>query len=122
MQFLNTVIIICRNCYILFSSLSSSDDNDLKRYNTAERVYTCVGPEFGEHGGKIALIVTALYRLTTSAKRFRTILADFLCTVDFTPSRYDRDVWMRLQDDLSGYSYICTHVDDFKVLCTNPEM
>jgi len=102
--------------------LTGDVGNAFIQANTAERVYTRVGPEFGEHDGKIALIVKALYGLTTSAERFRTLLADFLRTIGFIPSRYDRDVWMRLRDDLSGYSYICTHVDDFKVVCTNPEM
>ena len=46
--------------------------------NTAKKVYTCVGPKFGEHPGQIALIVKALYGLTTSAEKFCTMLADFL--------------------------------------------
>jgi hypothetical protein len=87
---------------------------------TNERVYTRVGNEFGEHAGKIALIVRALYGLTTSAERFHTLLADFLRTLGFTPSRFDRDVWMRLRDDETGYDYICTHVDDFKVVAKEP--
>ena len=87
---------------------------------TNEKVYTRVGNEFGEHAGKIALIVKALYGLTTSAERFHTLLADFLRTMDFIPTRFDRDVWMRLRDDESGYDYICTHVDDFKVVAKDP--
>ena len=89
---------------------------------TNEKVFTRVGDEFGEHSGKIALIVKALYGLTTSAERFHTLLADFLRTLKFTPSRFDRDVWMRLRDDETGYDYICTHVDDFKVVAKEPEM
>ena len=88
--------------------------------NTSEKVFTRVGPEFGEHDGKIAFIVRALYGLTTSAERFHTLLADFLRTLGFIPTRFDRDVWMRLRDDESGYDYICTHVDDFKVVAKQP--
>ena len=88
--------------------------------NTQEKVYTRVGDEFGEHAGKIAFIVRALYGLTTSAERFHTLLADFLRTLGFIPTRFDRDVWMRLREDESGYDYICTHVDDFKVVAKEP--
>ena len=45
--------------------------------NTKEKVYTHVGKEFGEHVGKIALIIKVLYRLTTSAERLSSLLADF---------------------------------------------
>ena len=87
---------------------------------TNEKVYTRVGNEFGEHAGKIALIVKALYGLTTSAERFHTLFADFIRSIGFTPTRFDRDVWMRLRDDKTGYDYICTHVDDFKVVAKDP--
>ncbi len=90
--------------------------------HTREKVYSYTGPEFGEHAGKIALIVRALYGLTTSAERFHKLFADFLRSVGFTPTRFDRDVWMRMRDDQSGYDYICTHVDDFKVIGKNPMM
>ena len=53
--------------------------------NTKEKVYTHVGKEFGKHAGKIALIIKALYRLTTSAERFRLLLADFLQECGFNP-------------------------------------
>ena len=29
---------------------------------------------------------------------------------------------MRLPEDRDGYAYICTYVDDFKVINTNPKM
>jgi hypothetical protein len=29
---------------------------------------------------------------------------------------------MRMRDDLTGYDYICTHVDDFKGVAKNPTM
>ena len=43
------------------------------------------------------------------------MLADFLRTLDFVPSRFDRDVCMRLRDDKTGYDYICTRVSGFKI-------
>ena len=89
---------------------------------TLEKVYTRVGPEFSEHAeeGSIAYIVRALYGLTTSAERFHTLLADFLRAQGFTPTRFDRDVWMRLREAQDGYDYICTHVDDFKIVAKEP--
>ena len=84
--------------------------------NTKEKIYTRCGPEFGEHQHSIAVIVRALYGLTTSAERFRTMLADFLRIIGFKPTRFDRDVWMRMRDSGDGYDYICTHVNDFKVV------
>ena len=44
--------------------------------NTNEKIFTRVGSEFGDRAGSIALIVRALYGLTTSAERFHTLLAD----------------------------------------------
>ena len=66
------------------------------------------------------MIVRALYGLTISAERFRTILADFLRTLGFTPSRYDRNIWIRLRNNKTEYDYICTCVDDFKLVVKNP--
>ena len=36
--------------------------------------------------------------------------------LEFNPSRYDHDVWMRLRDEKDGYDYIFIHVDDFKIV------
>jgi Reverse transcriptase (RNA-dependent DNA polymerase). len=69
----------------------------------------------------IAIIVHALYGLTTSAEHYRTLFADFLRGLGFVPTRYDRDVWMRLRESGDGYDYICTHVDDFKIVAKDPE-
>lgn len=88
---------------------------------TQEKIYTRCGTEFGDKAGCIALIVRALYGLTTSAERFRTLLADYLRSIGFVPTRYDRDVWMRLRESNDGYDYICTHVDDFKIVARDPE-
>ena len=66
-------------------------------------------------------IIRALYGLTTSAERFHTLFADFLCSIGFIPTHFDRDVWMHLRDDSSGYDYICTHVDDFKIVAKDAD-
>ena len=79
-------------------------------------MYTCCGPEFGKHHHSIVVSVRALYGLTTSAKRFKTILADFLRVIRFKPNHLDRDVWMIIRDTENGHDYICTHVNDLKLL------
>ena len=84
--------------------------------HTKEKIFTRCGPEFDDRENSIVVIVRALYGLNTSNERFRTMLVVFLRTLGFVPSRYDRDVWMRLRDDKSSYGYIHTHVDDFKVV------
>ena len=85
-------------------------------------MYIRVGPEFREYDGQIAFIVKALYCLNTIAEQFCTMLADFLRTLGFKPSRYDQDVLIRLNKDKNGYAYICTHVDNFKVMDIYPEI
>ena len=47
----------------------------------------------------------------------RAHFADFLRSLGFSATRYDRDVWMREREEEDGYDYIlCTHVDYFKIV------
>ena len=39
----------------------------------------------------------------------------------FCSACYDHDVWMRMREDRTGYDYICTHVDDFKIVAHDPD-
>ena len=87
---------------------------------TSEKCFTRCGPEFGPREGCVAIIVRALYGLTTSAERWQSHFADFLRNIGFVPTQYDKDVWMRDRGDSTGYNYICTHVDDFKVIAKDP--
>jgi len=95
--------------------------NDFIQAKTKEKIYTRCGSAFGSREGCVAIIVRALYGLTTSAERWQTLFADFLRSLQFVMTKYDRDVWMRLHDTGSGYEYICTHVDDFKIVAANPD-
>ncbi len=47
--------------------------------------------------------------------------ANFLWQEGFFPTQYDHDVWMQLHEMKDGYDYICTHVDDFKIVAKEPE-
>ena len=86
-----------------------------------EKIYSVAGPEFGERQDSVCLFVKALYGLRSSSRAFRAHFADFLRQMGFVPTRYDRDVWMRLREERDGYDYICTHVDDFKIVARLPE-
>lgn len=86
-----------------------------------EKVYAFCGPEFGDRQGCKVIFRKALYGLRSSGRAFRAHFADYLRSMGFTAVRYDRDVWMRLRDDDTGYDYICTHVDDFKIIAKDPQ-
>ena len=71
--------------------LTGNIGNAFIQAHTKEKIYTRCGPEFGNRQNSIAVIVRVLYGLTTSAERFRKMIAYFLRTLGFAPSRYDRD-------------------------------
>ena len=96
--------------------LCSDIDNAYIKTNANGNIYTRVWPEFGDRPYSMPIITRDLYGLIASAEQFRTLLDNFLCSLSFSPSRYNRDMWMELNDDKDGYDYICTHVDDFKII------
>jgi hypothetical protein len=67
------------------------------------------------------LFAKAIYGLRSSSCSFRATFANFLWQKGFFPMQYDRDVWMQLREMKDGYKYICTHVDDFKIVAKEPE-
>ena len=85
-----------------------------------EKVYSVAGSNFGEREGSILIIKKALYGLKSSSRAFRLFFAEYLRHCGFQPTKYDRDVWIRLRESKDGYDYICTHVDDFKIVAKNP--
>ena len=86
-----------------------------------EKVYARAGIEFGDQEGCIIIMRKALYELESSARAFWIFLADHLCGLGFKPTRYDRNVWIRLRNEEDRYDHMCTHVDDFKVIAKDPE-
>ena len=85
-----------------------------------EKVYSTAGQEFGQREGSVLVIKKALYGLRSSSRAFRQYFAEYIRGLGFKPVRFDRDVWMRLRDTKDGYDYLCTHVDDFKIVAKNP--
>jgi hypothetical protein len=62
------------------------------------------------------LFAKAIYGLRSSSRAFLATFANFLWQEGFFPMRYDCDVWMQLCEMKDSYDYICTHVDDFKIM------
>ena len=85
-----------------------------------EKVYSRAGLEFGDRHDSIMVLMKALYGLQSSSRAFCGHFADFLHSMGFHSARYDRDVWMWMREDKTGYDYICTHVDGFKIVARNP--
>eukprot|EP00957_Ditylum_brightwellii_P146402 11147223-Ditylum_brightwellii.AAC.1 len=91
-------------------------DNAFANAYTTERMYAIAGLEFGEKlRGKIIVIRKALYILATSCARFHDHLSDTLRSMDFLPTRFDRDIWRRFNKETKTYEYLCTHVNDFYI-------
>ena len=94
----------------------------LNAYITApikEKVWTVLGPEFGQDAGKSAIIVRALYGLKSAGAAFRAHLASFMRQMGYTSCKADPDLWLKAEtrpdDNVRYYSYILCYVDD--ILC-----
>ena len=90
---------------------------------TSHKVYVrAAGPEFGEREGQMILIKKALYGLSASGADWHRHFSATLRSFGFEPTRFDKDVWIRLAKDCDHYEYICTHVDDFMIASKQPEL
>jgi hypothetical protein len=86
-----------------------------------EKVWTVLGPEFGDDAGKRALIVRALYYLKSAGAAFRNHLDECMKHLGWHPCRADRDLWMKAEtrpdDGVLYWAYILIYVDD--ILCVH---
>jgi hypothetical protein len=84
-----------------------------------EKVWTVLGPEFGDDAGNRALIVRALYGLKSDGAAFRNNLAECMKHLGWHPCRADRDLWMKAEtrpdDGVLYWDYILIYVDE--ILC-----
>jgi hypothetical protein len=62
-----------------------------------EKVWTVLGPEYGDDSGKRALIVRALYGLKSAGAAFSNQLAECMNHLRWNPCRADRDIWMKAE-------------------------
>ena len=95
----------------------------LNAYITApvtEKIWTTLGPEFGQDAGRKALIVRALYGLKSAGAAFRAHLAEGMRQLGYESCLADPDLWMKAEvrpdDGFKYYSYILCYVDDILVI------
>jgi len=81
-----------------------------------EKIWTTLGPEFGDDQGKKALIVRALYGLKSAGASFNRHISDCMRQMGYEPCKADPDLWMkpvvRPEDGVKYYAYILLYVDD----------
>jgi hypothetical protein len=78
-----------------------------------EKLWTVLGPEFGDDNGKRALIVRDLYGLKYTGAEFRNRLAECMKHLGWNPCRADRDLWMKAEtrpdDGMLYWAYLRRH-------------
>ena len=99
----------------------------LNAYITApitEKIWTKLGPEFGDDCGKTAIIVRALYGLKSAGAAFRAHLSRCMRDLGYESCRADHDLWLKPKTNAAGfeyYSYILCYVDDILVIDEDPK-
>ena len=79
---------------------------------TKEKIWTSLGPEFGEDAGR-AQVIKSLYGLITSAHAWYEIFTSAIRDFGFRPSKIMPCLWYKLAKDGKSYDYLSHHVDDF---------
>ena len=67
--------------------------NDFLTALCSESIHMTLGSDFGEDQGKTAVIVRALYGLTSAGANFRNHLADCMCHLGYHSCLADLDLW-----------------------------
>ncbi len=98
----------------------------LNAYITApimEKVWTVLGPEFGNDAGESAIIVRTLHGLKSAGAAFCVHLASFMCQMGYTSCKAYPDLWYKAEtrpaDNFRYHAYILCYVDD--ILCIHHE-
>jgi hypothetical protein len=125
-----TYAVVSRESVCIALTLAALNDLDVKMADIenayllapiTEKVWTVLGPEFGDDAGKRALIVRALYGLKSAGAAFRNHLAECMKHLGWHPCRADRELWMKAEtrpdDSVLYWAYILIYVDD--ILCLN---
>jgi hypothetical protein len=72
-------------------------ENSYLTASLTDKVWTVLGPEFGDDNGKRALIVRSLYGLKSSGAAFRNHLAECMKHLGWNPCHADRGIWMKAE-------------------------
>jgi hypothetical protein len=84
-----------------------------------EKVWTLLGPEFGDYVGKRALSVWALYGLESVGAAFRNHISECMKHLGWKPYHVDHYMWMKAEICLDGgmlyWAYMFIYVYD--ILC-----
>jgi hypothetical protein len=104
--------------------LEADVSNAYIQSNTKEKVYAQAGSEFGDHQGRLVIIVRFLYGLKSSGACWSAQLAERLNDLGFRSSLADPDVCMRPGTKPCGFKYweyILVYVDDILFISHDPK-
>lgn len=125
--------VVSRDTVRIALTLAALNDLDVKAsdvqnaYLTApceEKIWTILGPEFGDDQGKHATIVRALYGLKSAGASYRRHISDCMRTLGYTSCKADADLWMKPQirpDGFKYYAYMLIYVDDCLAISHDPD-
>lgn len=121
--------VVSRESVRIALTLAALNDLEIKTadienaYLTApvsERIWTILGPEFGEDVGKRAIVKRALYGLKSAGASFRNHLADCMRHLGYKSCLADQDLWLkeavRPEDGFKYYAYVLLYVDDIMMI------
>ena len=96
--------------------MGSRHSKCIPEYTYEREVWFIAGYEWGEHAGKLVIVVRTLYGLKSSGQASRNFLVDTLKnTLGLTSSLADPDVWYIAPVKSNGekyYSYLLIYVDN----------
>ena len=104
--------------------LATNIQNAYLNTPTEEKVWFRAGPEWGEHKGKLVLMVQALYGLKSSGQAWRIHFSQTLEAMGFKSSYADPDVLYKAgvkPNSVEYYSYLLVYVGDLLCIDCNPK-
>ena len=111
---------------VALNDLKVKTSNIQNAYLTApceEKIWTTLRQEFGPDKWKRALIVCAIYGLSSAGASFGRHLADCMCALGYESCKEDVDLWYkpmtRPEDNVPYYAYVLLYIDDCMAISHN---